>query len=238
MIRGFTQTEVARTVAAPDHWSRLRLRSELSTSGRFNENVRWKLSGRLDYDGVFDVTNSIPRTCGKMNESTFSRARITSTSRPATGTFASAASTSSGVRSSAFFSPMSCQRRTIAIFSSRNSTFSAFLNGPLMRRIPASSLHVELVWIPVPTYDKLPKPGAEFFALPVPSPPGVVTQVAGETHPGGTLTSNYGVRVSTLQAGWDVAAFYYRSMDASPTFYRQILSTPQPTVLYSRGMIR
>jgi hypothetical protein len=92
--------------------------------------------------------------------------------------------------------------------------------------------HAEFVWIPVPSYDKLPKPGAEFFALPVPSPPGVVTQVAGETRPNGTLASTYGLRVSTLQAGWDVAAFYYRSIDASPTFYRTFLPTPQPTVLY------
>jgi hypothetical protein len=59
-----------------------------------------------------------------------------------------------------------------------------------------------------------------------------VTQVAGETRPHGTLASTYGLRVSTLQAGWDVAAFYYRSIDASPTFYRTFLPTPQPTVLY------
>ncbi len=232
VIRGFTQTEVARTVAAPDHWSRLRLRSELSTSGRFNENVRWKLSGRLDYDAVFDVTNFYPPNVRKDERiNFFARENYLDFSAGDWDFRLGRQHVIWGEIVGLFFADV------VSAKDYRDFLLPEFD----ILRIPqwaahaaytGEQFHVELVWIPVPTYDKLPKPGAEFFALPVPSPPGVVTQVAGETHPGGTLTSNYGVRVSTLQAGWDVAAFYYRSMDASPTFYRQILSTPQPTVLY------
>jgi hypothetical protein len=35
-----------------------------------------------------------------------------------------------------------------------------------------------------------------------------------------------------LRDGWDVAAFAYSSMSAAPTFYRQIINDPQPTVVY------
>ena len=232
VIRGFTQTEVARTVAAPDHWSRLRLRSELSTSGRFNENVRWKLSGRLDYDAVFDATTFYPSNVRKDEQlNFFARENYLDFSAGDWDFRLGRQHVIWGEIVGLFFADV------VSAKDYRDFLLPEFD----VLRIPqwaahaaytGEQFHVELVWIPVPTYDKLPKPGAEFFALPVPSPPGVVTQVAGETRPGGTLTSNYGVRLSTLQAGWDLAAFYYRSMDASPTFYRRILSTPQPTVLY------
>jgi len=35
-----------------------------------------------------------------------------------------------------------------------------------------------------------------------------------------------------LKDGWDVAAFAYSSMSVAPTFYREIVAGPQPTVVY------
>jgi hypothetical protein len=35
-----------------------------------------------------------------------------------------------------------------------------------------------------------------------------------------------------LRNGWDASAFYYDSMDAAPTFYRQIVLGPQPAFVY------
>jgi hypothetical protein len=35
-----------------------------------------------------------------------------------------------------------------------------------------------------------------------------------------------------LRDGWDVAAFAYSSMSVAPTFYREIVAGPQPTVIY------
>lgn len=231
-IRGFTQAEVARTVAQPDHWSRLRVRTELSASGRFDENVRWKLSGRLDYDGVFDATNFYPSSVRKDERlNFFARENYVDFSAGEWDFRLGRQHIIWGETVGLFFADV------VSAKDYRDFLLPEFdiLRIPQWAAHAAYSgqeFHVELVWIPFPSYDKLPKPGAEFFALPVPSPPGVATQVAGDSRPGGTLTSNYGVRVSTLQGGWDVAAFYYRSMDASPTFYRQLLQTPQPTVLY------
>ena len=45
--------------------------------------------------------------------------------------------------------------------------------------------------------------------------------------------SNYGLRLSELIDDWDVSAFYYSSMDASATFFREIVTTPIPTVVYT-----
>ena len=42
-----------------------------------------------------------------------------------------------------------------------------------------------------------------------------------EVTPAKTLSNSaYGIRANTLVGGWDLAAFYYRSYDVSPTFYR------------------
>ena len=40
------------------------------------------------------------------------------------------------------------------------------------------------------------------------------------------------MRLSMLRDGWDVAAFAYSSMSVAPTFYREIIPGPVPTVVY------
>ena len=89
------------------------------------------------------------------------------------------------------------------------------------------------MWVPVATYDETGKPGAEFFPYAPPAPAGYATQYRNELHPSRNLTStNYGMRLSTLNNGWDVSGFYYHSMDAAPTFYREIVTVPQNTFIY------
>jgi hypothetical protein len=89
------------------------------------------------------------------------------------------------------------------------------------------------VWIPVASYDEIGKPGAEFFPAPPPPPPGFATLFRNEVRPPhNTSNTNYGLRLSTLQNGWDVSGFYYRSMDSSPTFYRQVIGGAQPAFIY------
>jgi len=85
----------------------------------------------------------------------------------------------------------------------------------------------------VPSYDNIGKPGAEFFPAAPPPPPGFATLYDNEQFPERRLAhTNYGLRLSTLRNGWDVSGFYYRSMDTSATFYRQIVSDPEPAFVY------
>jgi hypothetical protein len=89
------------------------------------------------------------------------------------------------------------------------------------------------LWIPVPSYDKIGRPGAEFFPPLPPTPAGSARQFLGDTRPARNFSNtNYGARLSTLQNGWDVSAFYYSSMDAAATFHRRATTDPQPLFLF------
>jgi hypothetical protein len=81
--------------------------------------------------------------------------------------------------------------------------------------------HLELVWIPIPAFNNIGKPGADFYPAPLPSGSQVAALFEDPVKPGHQLSnSSYGARENTLVAGWDLAGFYYRSFNATPTFYR------------------
>ena len=83
--------------------------------------------------------------------------------------------------------------------------------------------HVELLWIPVPTFDKIGKPGSDFYParLPSPTPEEIASLFRDPVKPSRSLdNSSLGIRASTLVNGWDLAAFYYHSYSTEPTFYR------------------
>ncbi|EKE17184.1 MAG: hypothetical protein ACD_10C00577G0002, partial [uncultured bacterium] len=46
-IKGFLQFEAARTTASPEHWSKLRTRADLSSSGKLGAGIKWKLGARF-----------------------------------------------------------------------------------------------------------------------------------------------------------------------------------------------
>jgi hypothetical protein len=97
-----------------------------------------------------------------------------------------------------------------------------------------NDFHVEAVWIPFPTVNKIGKPGGDFFPVPAPPPPNTAIAFNNEVKPRENGSEqNFGVRASALRAGWDVAAFAYRSVDASPAFFRQIVPGPVPTLVYT-----
>jgi hypothetical protein len=87
----------------------------------------------------------------------------------------------------------------------------------------ASDAHFELVWIPVPTFDNIGKPGSDFYPVPLSARPTAAeaSLFLDPVKPDrGISDGNYGLRAGTLVDGWDMAAFYYRSYSISPTFYR------------------
>ena len=58
--RGFSQLELADNYASPEHFSKAKIRTELSRTGQINEYLKWKISGRFDYDAAYDVSNFYP----------------------------------------------------------------------------------------------------------------------------------------------------------------------------------
>lgn len=231
--RGFVQEEVARTIAAPAHWSKVLTRAEVSNQGKLNDRFKWKLSARLDYDAVYDLyKNNYPadvRNDQRFNfnlrenyldvdagDWDFRLGRQHVVWGEVVGLFFADVVSAKDLRE--FILPDFDVLR-IPQWAARAEYFK-------------NDFHAELLWIPVATYNETGKPGANFFPA-LPTLPGFAAQYKNEVRPTRNLNNtNYGVRLSTLKNAWDVSAFYYRSVDAAPTFYRDIVTVPQPVFIY------
>ena len=231
--RGFVQGEVARTIASPAHWSKMLTRAELDKQGSLGDEVKWKVGARLDYDAVYDLYNHYPaevRDDQRLNFTLrenyvdigagnwdFRLGRQHVVWGEMVGLFFADVVSAKDMRE--FILPEFDVLR-IPQWAARAEYFK-------------DDFHAELLWIPVASYDETGKPGAEFFPWAPPPPPGFATQYKNEVRPAHNLdNTNYGLRLSTLKNGWDVSGFYYRSMDSAPTFYRDIVTVPQPTFVY------
>lgn len=231
-VDGFIQFEGARTTATPDHWSKLRTRADLGSKGKLGEGLKWKVGARFDYDfvyGINDFYNSDvernQRTNFELRENyldfsawdwDFRVGRQHVVWGEMVGLFFADVVSARDMRE--FVLPEFDQLRTPQ-WAARAEYFM-------------DDYHAELLWIPVATYDNIGKPGAEFYPY-QPVPAGFNVRYAQEQRPERNTTNmNYGLRLSTLKNGWDVSAFYYRSTDATPTFYREIETTPTPTFVY------
>ena len=211
---GFLQFDLARTYAGKDHWSMARARAELSATGG-TESLKWKVSGRADADAVFGIDSGFyPDAVRRDQQYQFDfRETYLDFSAGDVDFRIGRQHIVWGEMVGLFFAD---------VVSARDlRTF--YLPDFEQLRIPQwaaraeyyfGETHAELVWIPVPSYDRIGKPGAEFYPLPKDS------RVLGEVKPGNSLgNTNWGGRVSRLVGGWDLSGFYYRSLDVAQTFY-------------------
>ena len=94
--------------------------------------------------------------------------------------------------------------------------------------------HSEFLWVPVQTYDRIGKPGADYYPYPASPTAGYAYLINDEQRPERNLSnSSFGLRTGAIKGGWDVAAFGYVSRDVSPTFERQVLTSPIPATIYT-----
>jgi hypothetical protein len=235
---GFDEFTLAYTYADPKHWSRAVNRLALDARGELGGGVKWKLGARVDVDPVYmgsdfylqDVkTNQRATAIWRENYLDFDVGgwdfRV------------GAQNIVWGDVVGLFFADVVSAR------DMRDFLLPSFdvIRIPQWAGRAEYSLgdsHIELVWIPVQTFDNIGKPGSDFYPVPLPSPtPASLAAVfRNPDKPSQSLSnSSYGVRTNTLMAGWDVAAFYYRSFSASPTFYRDATNdVAQPFVFQPR----
>jgi len=233
--RGYLQTDFAYTYGNPEHWSKLRGRFELGRQGRLSDTVKYKFSGRIGYDAVFDVESGFYPSAVRNDQRKEFQIRETYLDISAgnwefrvgrqhvvwgevPGLFFADVVSAKDLRE--FLLPEFDSLR-IPQWAARAEYF-------------AGSVHLEALWIPFPTIDKIGKPGGDFYPLVVPPlPPGVAVAHFDEQKPSRSLrNSNFGLRASTLQNGWDMSAFAYRSVDSEANFYRQVVNAPGPTLLF------
>lgn len=226
-IYGFFQTEIAGTYADPEHWSKVLGRLELGTEGRFGQGVKWKLSGRIDYNAVYDLTDHYqPQVRDDQRLEVQLRETFLDFSTGDWDWRLGRQHIVWGEMVGLFFADV------VSAKDSREFILPDFQ----ILRIPqwaarteyfSNDFHAELVWIPFPSYDEIGKPfeigrsgaGSDFFPYPL-SPAGIPI-VRHEEKPGNGLDhTNFGVRLSQITQGWDLSGFYYSSMDSAPTFLR------------------
>jgi hypothetical protein len=230
---GFLRSELAYTYGDPEHWSKMLIRGELDTQGALSERVKYKLGARLDYDFVYDATNFYPfdvRRDQRVN--VFVRENYLDIGAGDWDFRVGRQHIIWGEMVGLFFADV-VSAKDLREFILPDFDILRIPQWAGRAEYFKGDLHAEAIWIPVPSYDEIGKPGAEFFPAPPAPPPGFATQFENEQFPDRTLAhSNYGLRLSQLTNGWDMSAFYYRSLDTQATFYRKIVLDPQPTFVY------
>jgi hypothetical protein len=199
------QTEAARILNEPDRWSTLRLSLEVGATAKFGEEVRARVVGQLSGNFAPSVEDSYYPFAVRKDQRFNATVREAFVEMPlgninakigkqyinwgeAVGVFVADVVNARDLRD--FLLPDFDQLRIgqwAARFDWQGDDKSA-----------------ELVWIPIPTYDKLGAFGGDYYPIPFNS----ATQ----------SNSNVGIRGGFLKDGWDVAAFYYRSSDRETVF--------------------
>src|SRR5512139_3939564 len=221
-LSGFYEGTLAYTYADPKHWSRAVNRFAVDGRGTWGD-VKWKLGARVDVDPVYMGSNFYLRDVRHDQRATAIWGENYLDFEAGGWDFRLGAQHIIwGEVVGLFFADVVSARDT------RDFLLPSFD----IIRIPQwaaraeyfkGDSHIEFIWIPVPTFDRIGKPGADFYPAPLPSPtPQSVASLFNDPdRPSRNLSnSNYGVRANTLLGGWDLAAFYYRSYSTQPTFYR------------------
>ncbi|ATE60949.1 DUF1302 family protein [Thauera sinica] len=213
-LTGAAEFGAAYTLPDPGHWSKLRARVELGAGGRLNDTVKWKLSARADADAAYDLErNHYPgdvrrnqRNDASIREAyvdvgagdlEFRLGRQQIVWGEMVGFFFADVVSARDMRE--FLLP-ELESMRIAQWAARAEYY-------------AGETHLEALWIPVASYDRIGKPGSDFYPYPLPAG----TRVRERTPDRNGENGNWGLRASRLIGGWDFSAFYYSSLDISPT---------------------
>ena len=222
-IGGFLAGLAAYTYDNPTHWSRTVARLQLVGQGELADGVKWKLSGRVDFDPLYLNSGFYPGAVkSDQRLEFFYRENYVDFSAGDWDFRLGAQQIIWGEVIGLFFADV-VSARDMREFLLPSFDVIRIPQWAARAEYSVGEAHAEFVWIPVPAFDRIGKPGSEFYPVPLPAPlpPGLETSFRDPQRPDRSLqNSNYGVRANTLVAGWDVAAFYYRSFSTSPTFYR------------------
>jgi len=229
-LRGYISETIAYTTSDPSHWSRGVTRLQLSAEGRLGGG-KWKIGGRVDADPV--INNSgfyLDRVKDDQRADFFWRETYLDFSAGDWEFRVGAQNIVWGEVVGLFFADV-VSARDLREFLLPSFEVIRQPQWAARGEYFFGDSKLELVWIPVPTFDNIGKPGSDFYPAPLPSPtpPAVADQFRDPLEPDRKLSnSSYGVRFGTLTNGWDLAAFYYRSFATSPTFYRTAAGIYEP----------
>jgi len=222
-LGGFVDGLAAYTYSAPAHWSRAVARMQLVAQGQLSDDIKWKVGGRADVDAVYFGSNFyLDPVKQNQRASFFYRENYLDVAAGNWDFRLGAQQIVWGEVVGLFFADV-VSARDMREFLLPSFDVIRIPQWAARAEYFSGDSHVELIWIPVPAFDNIGKPGSEFYPvrLPSPTPPETATLFANPVRPSRSLDhSNYGIRANTVKGGWDLSAFYYRSFSAQPTFYR------------------
>jgi len=236
-LSGFYDFQPAYTYAKPTHWSRAVNRFQLEATGSLGNQVKWKLGGRADIDPVYYGSDFyLDRVKHDQRTDFFWRENYIDFGVGDWAFRVGAQQIVWGEVVGLFFADV-VSARDQREFVLPSFDIIRIPQGAVRAEYFKGDSHLELVWIPVPAFDNIGKPGSDFYPVPLPSPTpeAAANQFLDPNRPARTLrNANYGLRANTLIEGWDLAAFYYRSYSAQPTFYRLPTAAGQPLLFEPR----
>jgi uncharacterized protein DUF1302/sporulation related protein len=237
-VHGFFLSEAAYTTPEPRHWSKWRNTFELNLQGKAGEQVSWKLGGRAFYDGIYDLTDFYPDAVRRDQrfEAMF-RETYVDISLGNLDLRLGRQQIVWGEVVGLFFADI-VSAKDLRDFIARDFDLLRIPQWAARLELTKGDFHAEAIGIPVMSYDDIGVPGSEFYPYPPPVP-GFTVLIARDKKPPRTLeNSSYGLRLSALAGGFDVSGFYYDSVDATPAFFRRVVMTPTPTLVYEPGHAR
>jgi hypothetical protein len=227
---GHLRASAAYTFAKPTHMSKGQLAFELSRTGKIGD-MSWKACAQGFYDPVYAHSTFYPADVRRDQRAGF---RLCETYLDTEyGEWNSRLGNQNivwGEMIGAFVADVVSPRDTRDGFVSADLTRLRLPQWAVRAERNWGDLHLDLVWIPVPTVDKIGKPGADFYPYPTVVP---ALYQAEQTPSRNLRNMNFGARVGYLTNGWDLSVFAYRSSDVSPTFYR-VSAPTEPLTFQAR----
>lgn len=231
-LSGYTELGAAYTLPDPGHWSRLRGRAEVGASGRLGEGFKWKLSGRAEADGAYDLEREhYPGAVRRDQRADLSIREAYLDFSSGDWEFRLGRQQVVWGEMVGFFFADVVSARDMREFLLPEFESMRIAQWAARAEYFAGDTHFELLWVPVASYDRIGKPGSDFYPFPVPA--GV--HVSEKRPANSPENGNWGLRVTHIVGGWDMSAFYYSSLDVSPTLYR---TSPAPTFELRHDRIR
>jgi len=229
---GYGEFGAAYTYAEPAHWSKLRMRAELAASGRLGARARFKLAARVDGDAAYDVESGhYPGPVQRDQRSGFALREAYLDFSSGDWEFRVGRQHIVWGEVVGLFLADVVSARDLREFLLPEFEALRIPQWAARAEFHGAETFFELLWIPVPSYDKVGKPGADFYPFPLPAG----TRVRNNEPDRDVGDGNWGLRASRLMAGWDLAAFYYSSRDVAPTLYR---TSPAPAFELRHDRIR
>ncbi len=232
-VSGFYDLGVAYTTASPGHWSRAVNRLQLSAEGALSEGVKYKVGARVDLDPVYAASDFyLPAVKKDQRADIIWRENYIDFSAMDWDFRVGAQQIVWGEVVGLFFAD---------VVSARDQREFLLPSFDIIR-IPqwaaraeyyAGDTHLEFIWVPVPTFDDIGKPGAEFYPVVLPDPVSAdaAAMIRDPAKPARKLSnSNYGVRVESIACRVGRRRL---SITAASARHRRSIRSPMTRVCFS-----